>query len=94
VFVCLFVILFVIFGLYGYGFLSSGKATDVKFCMRVAYYPDSSSPLLVDFGSRGVTAAALLWGGAWELAAGSPILTEAAIQRSQWGIRNWGRLRC
>jgi len=45
----------------------------------LAYYQDRSSPLLVTFGSRGVTAAALLpelpteWGAVAELAPIAPV---------------------
>jgi len=51
--------------LYGYGFLSGGKKIGaLNFARVFDYYPDSSYPILVNSGSRGVTAAALLLGGA------------------------------
>ena len=38
-------------------FLAAEKARGVKFCIMLAYYPDRSSPLLVNSGSRGVSGA-------------------------------------
>jgi len=44
-------------------FSAADKHRGVKFCMHIGlYYADRSSPILVNFGSRGVTAAALLPG--------------------------------
>jgi len=43
-------------------FSAAEKDRGVKFACMLAYYPVRSSLLLVNFGSRGVTAAALLWG--------------------------------
>jgi len=41
-------------------FSAAEKSRGVKLCMRVHYDLDRSSPILVNFGSRGVTAVALL----------------------------------
>jgi len=49
---------FVIFFFTVTDFSAAEKARGVKFCTLVAYYPDRSSPLLVNIGSRGVTGAA------------------------------------
>jgi len=43
-------------------FSAAEKDWGVKLACMLAYYPVRSSLLLVNFGSRGVTAAALLWG--------------------------------
>jgi len=48
---------------YGYGFLSGGNCKEIgawHFVCAFDYYPDIKSPLLVNVGSRGVTAVALL----------------------------------
>jgi len=50
-----------------------------NFVCMFHYYPDRSSLILVNIGSPGVTAAALLPG--W------------AVYKSYWGSRNWGRRR-
>jgi len=56
---------FVCFSLYGYRFLSGGKGRGVKFACMFDYCPDRSSPILFNFGLRGVMAAALLPGCSW-----------------------------
>ena len=43
-------------------FSAGEKDRGVKFCMLLAYYPHRSPLILVNFGSRGVTGAALLLG--------------------------------
>jgi len=49
---------FLVVFLYGYGYLSGGKmyGRETLHACYFDYYPDRSSPILVNFGSRGVTA--------------------------------------
>jgi len=75
---CLFVCLFVRLRI-------SQRRTKIgarNFACMFDYYPDRPSPLLVNFGSRGVTAAALPPG--WASGA-----TRGGSQRRTMGIRNW-----
>ena len=58
-------------------FSAAEKGRGVKFCM-LAYYPDRSSPLLVNFGSRGVTGAALFPEFPTELGADAGLAPDSA----------------
>ena len=75
----------------------------VKFCMRVRvfdYYPDRSSPLLVNFGSRshgsGITSR--IYAPMQTFTSGATTATLGGDSElrvvAQWGIRNWRRQHC
>ena len=88
---CLFVVLFVCFFVQ---LQISQRRKNIgawNFARVLAYYPDRSSPLLMNFGSRGVTGVAALLPG-W--AANCQYLAEANDPCGSWwrgsvGIWNW-----
>jgi len=64
------------------------------------YCPFRSSPILVNFGSLGVTAAAL-FPGCMRASTGCRLRLPARLSRNSelgavalWGSQNWGRRRC
>jgi len=82
--VCLFV--FCLFVCTVTDFSTAEKDRGLKFCMRVvlAYYPDRSSPLLVNFGSRESRGGITFW----------VRQTGELCKGHGMGIRSWGRRRC
>ena len=74
-------------------FSAAEKARGVNFACMMAYYPDSSSPFSVNFGSQGVTGAAA-YVRVIGCAMAREFLPTAATVGASVGIGNPGRRRC